>query len=55
MLVASCQSMAHIATDIYVILHTIIRAVRPSTCNFVRNSSRHLITPPHHFQPLGWI
>ena len=50
---ASCQSMAHIA--IYVNLHTIIRAVRPSTCNVVRIAFGHLIRAPRHFQVLGWI
>ena len=33
---ASCQRMAHIA--MYVNLYTRIRAVRPSTCNVVRNA-----------------
>ena len=44
----SCQSMAHIA--IYVNLHTILRAVRPSTCSVVLNDLGHLIRAPHHFQ-----
>ena len=48
---ASCQSMAHIA--IYVNLHTRLRAVRPSTCNVVRNAFGHLIRAPHYFQTLG--
>ena len=50
---ASCQNMAHIT--IYVNLHTIIRAARPSTCNVVRNAFGHIIRAPHHFQTLGWI
>ena len=50
---ASCQSMAHIA--IYVNLYTRIRAIRPSTCNVVRNAFGHLIRAPHYFQTLGWI
>ena len=36
-------------------LYTRIRAVRPSTCNVVRNSFGHLIRDPHYFQTLGWI
>ena len=45
--------MAHIA--IFVNLHTIIRAVRPFTCNVVRYAFGHLIIAPHYFQTLGWI
>ena len=43
----------HIA--IYVNLYTRIRAVRPSTCNVVRNAFGYLIRAPHFFQTLGWI
>ena len=46
-----CHSMAHIA--IYVNLHTRIRAVRPSTCNVVRDAFGHLNRASHHFQSLG--
>ena len=35
--------------------YTIIRAVRPSTCNVVRNAFGHLIRAPQYFQTLGWI
>ena len=37
----------------YLNLHTRIRAVRPSTCNVVRNAFGHLIRAPHYFQTLG--
>ena len=47
------QGMAHIA--IYVNLYTRIRAVRPSTCNVVRNAFGHRIRAPHCFQTLRWI
>ena len=50
---ASCQNMAHMA--IYVNVHTRIRAVRPSTCNVVRNAFGHLIRAPNYFQILGQI
>ena len=48
----SCQSMAHIA--IFVNMYTLIRPVRPSTCNVVRNIYEHLIREPDYFQTLGW-
>ena len=47
------QSMTHIAISVN--LHTRIRAVRPSTCNVMRNAFRHLIRAPHYFQTLGLI
>ena len=47
---ASCMSMAHIA--VYVNLYTRLRAVRPSTCNVVRNAFGHLIRAPYYFQTL---
>ena len=40
---------------IYVNLYTRIRAVRPATCNVMRNTFGHLIRAPHYFQTLGWI
>ena len=51
----SCQSMAHIAIHVYVNLYTRIRAVRPSTCNVVRNAFGHLIRAPQYFLTPGWI
>ena len=43
----------YICKSIY--LYTIIRVVRPSTCNVVRNAFGHLIRAPNYFQTLGWI
>ena len=36
-------------------IYYMIRAVRPSTCNVVRNLFGHLIRASHYFQTLGWI
>ena len=47
---AGIVSLDHIA--IYVNLYTRIRAIRPSTCNIVRNAFGHLIEAPHYFP---WI
>ena len=44
---ASCQSMAHTATYYHVNLYTIIRVVRPSTCNVVRDAFGLLIRLEH--------
>ena len=44
---------SYICKSIY--LFTIIRAVRPSTFNVVRNAFGHLIRAPHYFQTIGWV
>ena len=46
-------SYMYMCKSIY--LHTIIRAVLPSTCTVVRNAFGHLISVPHYFQTFGWI
>ena len=53
---ASCQRIgpySYIYKSIY--LYTMIRAVRPSTCNVMRNAFGHLIRAPHYFLTVGWI
>ena len=41
---------SYVCKSIY--LYTIIRAVRPATCNVVRNAFGHFIRAPHYFQSL---